>query len=172
MDIPSCPLRKVKCSSRIGRYRLPPLFSLVSSSHDSNRYEHRTHRQGGVYPSGLHVADEGAEKPHDNQREPQECELHFTSLDAVRIVLYPTFTSRLDVPGAKSSIIEPTSPKTRSMFRPRSGPDEGRLTSLRQRGTLHSGFNNPLRSHPRQPVHAFHARLFSWAHLTLSCQVK
>jgi hypothetical protein len=33
--------------------------------------------------------------------------------------------------------------------------DEGRPTSLRQRGTLLSGFNNPLRSHPRQPVHAF-----------------
>ena len=99
-----------------------PFFRFLSSSHDPNRDEHRTHRQGGVYPSGLHVADEGAEKPHDNQRKPQECELHFTSLDAVRAVPYPTFTSTLDVPGAKSSIIEPTSPKTRSMFRPRSGP--------------------------------------------------
>ncbi len=46
-------------------------FPFLSSSHDPNRYEHRTHRQGGVYPSGLHFADEGAEKPYDNQRKPQ-----------------------------------------------------------------------------------------------------
>ena len=71
MDIPSRLLRKVKCSSRIGRYRLPSPFSFLSSSHDPNRYEHRTHRKEGMYPSGFHVADEGAEKPYADQRKPQ-----------------------------------------------------------------------------------------------------